>query len=163
MNITPDISTKYCLLTRISEDYISELKEVFDDAETRRFLPELYELLDSPFGLQKFVSSFDFYAQNDEGYLWGIMRNDDLVGFVAIMDITDIPLLFYAMHPSYRSCGYMKDALSCVFDYLSNHKAIRAISTEVYMDNNLSITLLLQLGFCICKRDDKKVYMSKIL
>lgn len=150
------------MLTHMSEDELCVLKEIFDDAETKRFLSEIYELLDIPDGLQNFVATFDFYTQNDEGCLWGIKHIGVLVGFVSVMDLSDVPALFYATHSNHRSCGYMKDALNAVLDYLSS-KAIRTISTDVYKENSISITLLQQLGFCVCKEDDKKVYMSKAL
>lgn len=163
MNIFPEIITKCSVLTHMSEDELSVLKEIFDDAETKRFLSEIYELLDTPDGLQNFVATFDFYTQNDEGYLWGIKHSDESVGFVAVMDLSDAPVLFYAMHPNHRSKGYMKDALQSVLGYLSNQKAVRTISTDVYKENSISIALLQQLGFCVCKEDDKKAYMSKAL
>ena len=163
MNPFPEINARHSVLTRISEDALGLLKEIFDDADTRRFLPELYELLDSSNGIQKFVSIFDLYTQNDEGYLWGIKHYDELVAFVAVMDLSDIPVLFYATHPNHRSKGYMKDALCGVIDYLSYKRTIRTISTDVYKENSISIALLQQLGFCVCKEDDKKVYMSKVL
>lgn len=163
MNPFPEINARHSVLTRISEDALGLLKEIFDDADTRRFLPELYELLDSSNGIQKFVSTFDLYTQNDEGYLWGIKHYDELVAFVAVMDLLDIPVLFYATHPNHRSKGYMKDALCGVIDYLSYKRTIRTISTDVYKENSISIALLQQLGFCVCKEDDKKVYMSKVL
>ena len=79
MNITPNISTKYSLLTRISEDDMNILQEIFDDVETRRFIPELYELLNFPDGLRKFIATFVYYSQNDEGYLQGVKHGDELV------------------------------------------------------------------------------------
>lgn len=163
MNPFPEINTRYSVLTRISEDKLGILKELFDDADTRRFLPELYELLDSPDGLQNFIATFVYYSQNDEGYLWGIKHSDEFVGFIAVMDLSDDPVLFYATHPNHRFRGYMKDALQCVLGYLSNKKAVRTISTDVYKGNNISINILQQLGFCVCREDDKKVYMSKVL
>lgn len=163
MNLFPEIMTKHSALTRISENALGLLKDIFDDAETRRFLPELYELIDSPDGLQNFVTTFDNYTQNGEGYLWGIKHSDEFVGFVAVMDLSDAPVLFYAMHPNHRSKGYMKDALCGAIDYLSYKRAIRTISTDVYKENSISTNLLQQLGFCVCKEDDKKVYMSKAL
>ena len=163
MNPFPEINARHSVLTRISEDALGILKEIFEDAETKRFLPELYEILDTPDGHHRFTSTFDLYAQNDEGYLWGIKHNSEIVGFVAVMDISSDTTLFYAMHPNYRSCGYMKDALENVLDYLSNHKVVRTISTDIYKNNSISINLLQQLGFCVCREDDKKVYMSKTL
>ena len=163
MNPFPEINARHSVLTRISEDALGLLKEIFDDADTRRFLPELYELLDSSDGLQNFVTTFDYYTQNDEGYLWGIKHSDEFVGFIAVMDLSDDPALFYATHPNHRSRGYMKDALQSALGYLSNQKAVRTISTDVYTGNNISINILQQLGFCVCREDDKKVYMSKVL
>lgn len=163
MNPFPEINTRHSALARISESELDILKEIFDDVETRRFLSELYELLDSSNGIQKFVSTFDLYTQNDEGYLWGVKQSGELVGFVAVMDLSDIPALFYATHPNHRSCGYMKDALQSVLGYLSNQKVVRTISTDVYKENNISTNILQQLGFCVCREDDKKVYMSKVL
>lgn len=163
MNPFPEINTRYSVLTRISEDKLGILKELFDDADTRRFLPELYELLDSPDGLQNFIATFVYYSQNDEGYLWEIKHSAEFVGFIAVMDLSDDPALFYATHPNHRFRGYMKDALQSVLGYLSNQKAVRTISTDVYKGNNISINILQQLGFCVCREDDKKVYMSKVL
>lgn len=163
MNPFPEINARHSAFARISESELDILKEIFDDADTRRFLPELYELLDSFDGLQNFVTTFDYYTLNDEGYLWGVKQSGKLVGFVAVMDLSDIPALFYATHPNHRSRGYMKDALQSVLGYLSNQKAVRTISTDVYKENNISINILQQLGFCVCREDDKKVYMSKVL
>lgn len=162
MNSFPEINTRHSVLARISDDELDILKEIFDDADTRRFLPELYELIDSPDGLRNFVTTFDNYTQNDEGYLWGVKHSDEFVGFIAVMDLSDAPALFYATHPNHRSKGYMKEALCAILEYLSS-KAIRTISTDVYKENNISINILQQLGFCVCKEDDKKAYMSKAL
>lgn len=162
MNFIPEIIIKRSVLTRISENDLSVLQEIFDDVKTKRFLPELYELINTPNGIFKFVSTFELYAQNGEGYLWGIKHRNELVGFVAVMDLLDAPALFYAMHPNHRLYGYMKDALQGVLDCLSS-KTIRTISTDVYKENSISTTILQQLGFCVCKEDDKKVYMSKTL
>lgn len=163
MNPFPEINSRHSALARISESELDILKEIFDDADTRRFLPELYELLDYPDGLQNFIATFVYYSQNDEGYLWGIKHRDEFVGFIAVMDLSDAPALFYATHPNHRSKGYMKDALCGVIDYLSSKRTIRTISTDVYKENSISIALLQQLGFCVCKEDDKKAYMSKAL
>ena len=83
MNPFPEINTRHSALARISESELDILKEIFDDADTRRFLPELYELLDYPDGLHNFIATFVYYSQNDEGYLWGIKHRDEFVGFIA--------------------------------------------------------------------------------
>ena len=163
MNPFPEINTRHSVLTRISEDELGILKEIFEDVETRRFLSELYGLLDSSNGIQKFVSTFDLYAQYDEGYLWGIKHCDELIAFVAVMDLSDIPVLFYATHPNHRSRGYMKDAIHAVIDYLGKSKQCHKVLTVVYKENSISIHILKQLGFRTYKEDDDKLYLSKAL
>ena len=163
MSITNVIRTKRSLLNSVSEEDMFVFREIFDDAETRRFLPELYELLNSSDGIQKFISTFELYAQNDEGYLWGIRYNYELVGFIAVMDISDDATLFYATHPNFRSSGCMKDAISAVMDYLRKSSICTHVSTSVCNDNSVSINILQQLGFVVCKEDDDKVYLSKVL
>ena len=59
MNPFPEINARHSVLTSISEDALGILKEIFEDVETRRFLSELYELLGSSNGIQKYVSTFD--------------------------------------------------------------------------------------------------------
>lgn len=163
MSSVHEIITRRCLLASISKDEAGMLGEIFDDVQTRRFLPELYEMLDSPDGLLNFVSAFECYAMNSKGYLWGIRLNDKLAGFVAVMDLADTPLLFYAMHPDFRSCGYMKEAICGVLDYLGNEKGIRTISTDVYKENCISAAILQQSGFCVSREDEQKVYMTRTM
>ena len=163
MNPFPEIKSRHSALARISESELDILKEIFDDADTRRFLPELYELLDYPDGLQNFIATFVYYSQNDEGYLWGIKHNGVLIGFVAVMDLSYVPAIFYAMHPAYRSQGFMKDAISAVLDYLEKYTQCHNVSTDVYKENSVSIHILKQLGYSVCKEDDDKVYMLKML
>ena len=42
MNPFPEINARHSVLTRISENALGILKEIFEDIETRRYLPELY-------------------------------------------------------------------------------------------------------------------------
>ena len=162
-NCIPEINAQRSLLNRIFDEDLPQLKEIFEDIETRRFLPEIYELLDSDDGFHVFVLIFDLYARNNGGYLWGIKYDDKLVGFVAIMDLLEIPTIFYAMHPSYRLCGLMKDALHSVINYLREYYDIKTIVTDVYKQNSISITILNKLGFGVYKEDEEKVYMFKML
>ena len=160
MSYTPEINTKHCLLVRISEDEIPVLKEIFDDIETRKFLPELYELLDFDDGTAKFASIFDLYAQNDEGFLWGIKHRGLLIGFVAIMDFSCSPTLFYAMHRNYRSQGYMKESIREIILYLHKTKKCSYIQTEVYETNISSISLLKSIGFVKTDKRNNKIYFK---
>ena len=43
----PEIRTEYSLLKHISNDSIPNLKGIFEDDNTRKYLPELYSLIDT--------------------------------------------------------------------------------------------------------------------
>jgi RimJ/RimL family protein N-acetyltransferase len=115
-------------------------------------------------GILYFISTFDTYTKKGEGYLWGIYcNNDNLLGFVAVMDLSNSPTLFYAMHPTCRLQGYMKGAIYSVIDYLRKSKLCHKVLTDVYKENNISLHILKQLGFSAYREDDDKVYLSKVL
>ena len=92
------------------------LCQIFYYDATNRYLRELNDLVSSEDGIKQFLYSFSCYVTRNEGFLWWINLNANLVGFIAMMDIPDKPTLFYAMHPAYRSQGIMKE---CILEAVS--------------------------------------------
>lgn len=117
MKFVPVLHTHRCTLSAVTWNDFPVLREILDDSETQRFLPELCEEIQTEESLQQLVVSFDNYLLRDEGILWGIETEGALAGFVAIMDISYDSILFYAMHPNYRNQGYAKEAVSEVVRY----------------------------------------------
>jgi len=103
--IPPILYTNRCRLDRITLHDVDMLRDIVENSQFRLFLPELYELVQKFDGMYKFLSSFDTYAQNGDGFLWGIWKQSYLIGFVAIMDMSYDPTIFYAVHPEYRNKG----------------------------------------------------------
>ena len=96
--------------------------------------------------MHKFLSSFDAYAQNGDGFLWGIWKQSYLIGFVAIMDLSYDPTIFYAIHPEYRNKGYAKEVVAeVVVHYRTISKS--PLHTEVYPFNLASLAVLTFCGF----------------
>ena len=96
--VPPILYTKRCRLDRITLHDVDMLRDIVEDVQFRLYLPELYELMHNFDGMHRFLNSFDTYAQNGDGFLWGILKQSYLIGFVAIMDISYEPTIFYAMH-----------------------------------------------------------------
>lgn len=163
MSVQREMKAGRCMLSRMGKDDVGVLKEIFANAETRRYLPELYTLIVADDGIAGFIYAFESLAEKDEGCLWGIRCDDCLVGFVAIMDLSFEPSLFYAMHPDSRQRGYMKEAIAAVVGYLRRERLWRSVSTEVYKENVISVNILQQMGFVACREDGDKVYLSKML
>ena len=162
MKEVPVQPTARCILTAVTQVDIPMLREILDDADTKRFLPELCEEFQTKESLQQFIISFDNYLAHDEGILWGIRLhlNPTLIGFIAIMDMPDNPTLFYAMHPLSRSCGYMKESLAAVIQNKQASGTCQTLQTEVYNNNVISTKLLIGLGCRIHKRDKRKIYYN---
>lgn len=159
MSAFPEIRTVRCILKCISNDNIPVLKAIFEDDETQKYLPELYPLIDESYGVINLILAFDSYSESGDGYLWGIHNEDKLLGFVAVVDLSCKPALFYAMHPNYRSQGYMKESLASLIDFLRDARSCQIITTEVYRTNEVSLYILRSLGFDASCIDDDKIQM----
>ena len=160
MKSVPSLHTDRCTLSAVTQSDIPVLRQILDDTETQRFLPELCEEFQTLESLQKFVTSFDKYLAQDEGVLWGIYKDGTLIGFIAIMDIMTNPTLFYAMHPHYRNQGYAKEAVSDVLKHFKvKHKNLN-LHTEVYNDNHASIFILQSSGFIVFSKKHEKTMLT---
>lgn len=160
MNKFPYLHTKRCILRGISQDGITTLREIIEDEQFKRFLPELYDTVKTEEELLQLMRHFDTYVQNEDGALWGIETQDMLIGFVAIMDISYDPILFYAMHPHYRNQGYAKEAVAEVVRYFKEKHHNLDLHTEVYNDNHASISILQSCGFNISGKEHKKTMLT---
>lgn len=160
MNILPVLHTDRCILSAITNEEIPALRQIMDDQVTQHFLPELCEIVKTGAGLQQFLALFDVYLNDGTGYLWGIRKYcDELIGFIAIMDIPVAPILFFAAHPSHRQCGYIKEALKEVMQNIDSEHWFQSLQTEVYEDNVASLSLLHEIGFTIARRVKDKIYL----
>lgn len=147
MKSVPILKSKRCILREIRNDDFIAIQELMNDDEFQRFLPELYELTNTEDGICQFLKSFSVYLEQDEGILWGISLNSNIVGFVAIMDMTDNPTLFYTIHSLHRNNGYMTECISSIISFLMKHKFCDYIQTEVYDENVASLNVLFKNGF----------------
>ena len=156
-----EIITERCVLTHITCDEIKALRDIFNDPVTREFLPEIYPLVDSHNGISQFIKTFEHYFNCEDGILLGVRFNGDIIGFVAIIDMQQMPSLFYAMHPNYRQCGYMFEALDGVMCYLRNGGYCSRISTEIYKNNTTSLKLLGKLSFQLGHENLEKYWLHR--
>lgn len=160
MNSFPTLQTKRCILRPISQNEISTLREMIEDELVQRFLPELYDAFKTEVGLLQLIRHFDAYVQSDDGALWGVETEGVLAGFVAIMDISYDPILFYAMHPNSRNQGYAKEAVSEVIKYFKEKHPKLKLHTEVYNDNYSSLTILQYCGFMFLGKEKEKFILT---
>lgn len=160
MNTFPEITTQRCVLRQITNEDIPALRQIIDDKQFMRFLPELYETLKTNDGLKRFFHIFDIYVRNDDGVLWGLSVSGTLIGFIAIMDVSYDPILFYAVHPQYRNQGFAKEGVEEIVKYYKTYFIGAGLHTEVYEENMASIRILEACGFRDIGRKGKKILLS---
>lgn len=160
MSTFPTLHTKRCILREITRDEIPTLREIIEDELFQRFLPEMYDTVKTEDGLLQLTRHFDTYVLNDDGALWGIETEGALTGFIAIMDISYDPILFYAIHPNYRNQGYAKETASEVVRYFKEKHPNLYLHTEVYRDNQASIAILQSCGFNVSGKENEKIKLT---
>lgn len=146
-------------MNHITEYDIPVMRQVFDDKLTKKYLPELKSLVRTNKGIQKMLTSFDTLMCQNDGIIWGVRLGGEVIGFVAIIDLSCNPTIIYAMHPSYRSKGYMKECVAESVRFLLDNNLCNYVQTEVHNDNIASIQLLQSIGFKLLKQDDKKTFL----
>ena len=157
----PELQTQRCVLNRITDNDIPVMRQIFDDEMTRKYLPELMDIVSSGMGINQMLSSFDTYLALDEGMIWAIRLDKVMIGFVAVMDLSTNPTIFYATHPNHRSQGYTKECVDAVLQYIFGHYSCQYMLSEVYKENTISMQVLSSVGFRITKKDRRKYYMRK--
>lgn len=147
-----------CSLTVVTQSDIPVLHQILEDSETKRFLPELCNEFQISDSLQHSLNHSTNTYLKTKAFCGGIRINDTLIGFIALMDITTNPTLFYAIHPSYRNNGYMKECIIATIRFVNEAKLCQIIQSEVYCDNVISARLLTNLNFKIYKQSGNKDY-----
>lgn len=163
MKTVPELTTSRCVLRQIAIEDFPLLSQTMQDEQSQLYLPELYDIVKTEEGLLQCVSSFKEYLHQDEGILWGIYAKENFIGFIALMDISVAPSVFYALHPLNRKDGYMKECLKEVISFLFNNGLCSYLQTEVYENNAASLNILHANGFYVMKYEDGKFYLQKVL
>lgn len=159
MKELPVLHTPRCVMSRITAEDILVLRQIFDDELTQKYLSELQSLVDTNESIKRIMASFDTLLEQDEGMIWGIRLGEKLIGFVAFIDLSCKPTIFYATHPSHRSKGYMKECVSKSVRYVLDRGLCSYIQTEVHNDNTFSLCLLDNIGFKYIMQDNIKTQL----
>lgn len=158
----PVLYTERCELSEIRNADISILQEIIADEETQRFLPELCSIMRTDADIRQVLSTFQLYLQQGEGILWGIRLGNTIIGFIALMELTTTPSIFYAMHPRYRRNGYMDECLKETFVYAKNILGCSTITTLVDKRNRISLNLLKRHEMTIVKVERNNFILQKM-
>lgn len=150
----PTLQSEHCTLNELEENDIAALRIIFSDADTQRYLPDLCDIAKTNDGIRQILKSFRAYLSKNEGILWGIRMHDILVGFVATMDLSTNPTIFFAMHSKYRNHGYMQESVRLVTQYLCDAKLTHELHTEVDINNFASQKVLERCGYSLVNKNN---------
>lgn len=156
---TPFLSTSHCQIHAIEDKDLIAFKFLFEDEQTQRFLPDLYQTVKDDRQLWQFVTDYRYYSFKGKGFLWGIYHKYQFIGFVAVMDLDFVPQISYAMHPMYRNRGFMQESVSMITHYLCTSQHCLQLQATVDTENSASQKVLEQCGYCWGKcRNDKVIF-----
>lgn len=160
----PTLQSDYCTLNEIGENDIAAMRTIFSDADTQRYLPDLCDIAQTNEGIKQILKSFRTYLSKNEGILWGIRKHDTLIGFVATMDLSTNPTIFFAMHPKYRNQGYMQESVRLATQYICDTKLTNELHTEVDVNNIASRKVLERCGYSTYDvvNNNSETYMYQI-
>ncbi len=155
----PFLKSPRCVLDHMSEGDIPVLRLIFDDESTCKYLSELRSLVRTDEGIIRMLASFDALQMQNEGMIWGVRLNGNLIAFVAFIDLSYNPTIIYAMHPAYRCKGYMKECVALSVRFVLDLGLCSYVQTEVHNDNTFSLHLLASIGFKVIMQDDIKTHL----
>lgn len=161
MTELPVLKSPRCSLNGLTGNDIPAMRQIFDDELTRKYLSELCSLVETDEGIKQMLSSFNILMKQNEGLIWGVRHNGNLIAFVAFMDLSCNPTVIYAMHPAQRSKGYMKECVAQSVQYILDSGMCSYMQTEVHNDNVASVRLLQSIGFDVVSKDKLKTYLQK--
>ena len=161
MTELPVLKSSRCMLNCITGNDIPVMRQIFDDEQTRKYLSELWTLVETDEGIEQMLSSFNILMKQNEGFIWGVRHNGNLIAFVAFMDLSFNPTVIYAMHPAYRFKGYMKECVALSVQYVLDSGMCSYMQSEVNNDNVVSVRLLQSIGFEVVSKDELKTYLQK--
>lgn len=160
MTTAPILCTQRCVLEGVTDDDLFVLQQFTDDDLFVRFIPELYDVFISEQSILQFKRNFEVYSQNDDGALWGINVDSVLIGFIAIIDLSFDPVLFYAILPQYRSQGYAKEGVAKVVSYIKKLYPDVRLHSEVFLGNATSLSILKSCGFREVSKAENKIMLE---
>lgn len=145
---TPVLGTERLTLRPFDRADVSELHELFTDADVRRHL--LDDMIVSRAWLEEEVASSQARFGDNSCGLWTLREHGDerIVGFVGFRPFFGPPelQLLYGLLPSYWGRGYATEAAAAAIDYAFGVLGLEEVRAASDAPNSASIELLLRLG-----------------
>lgn len=150
------------LLTPVQDSDVPQMTEIFKDEKTKRYLPELTEVICEEDDVRFFLNNITTLQTSGGAVLWGIRQDSVLIGFIGIIGIPDYPSLFYAMRPNYRGKGIMTKCVAEAVEWFHTFHPTLPLHTEVYKGNIPSIHLLQKNKFIQFNEDEQKIFLKVV-
>lgn len=132
----PILKIGRCELVEIDDKYASSLLYLLGDKRVSNCL-EGIDTFNSLEDANSFISLFQEGFEYGDAILWGIKKpcESSVIGIIGVCDLKAIPILFYALLPSYWGKGIMTECVSVVTDYLHEVLKKNSIKTSVLAYN----------------------------
>lgn len=130
---TPVLHTPRCMITIMTEKDAEWLNSLLNDEDVYHYIEGIRLFAKSVENTTEYIKCMLDAYDHGRGFLWKIMRHENPIGLVNVMDYDENPSLCYALNKSYRGRELMYEALVSILSFLSG------IENKVYrcdIDNN---------------------------
>ena len=146
--VAPVITTQRLTLRPFAHDDLSELHELFTDADVRRHLLD-DTVVSREWVEDEIASSRGRFAESGGG-LWALhgLDRDGIVGFVGFRPFFDPPelQLLYGLLPSHWGRGLATEAAAAALDYAFGVLGLEEVRAATDAANTASVAVLQRLG-----------------
>lgn len=132
----PILKIDRCEFIEIDDKYAPSLLQLLGDKRVSDYL-EGVDTFNSLEDANSFISLFQQAFEYGDAILWGIKdsRESSIIGIIGVCDLKAVPILFYALLPSYWGKGIMTECVLAVTDYLHKILNKNSIKTSVLACN----------------------------
>ena len=156
------INSARCKLRAIVTNDAFRLYDILQDVEVKKYLSEFYEITSTQTELEEVLKSYKILSSRKEAYLWGILFDEILIGFISVIDIPMKPTIFYALHSDFRKKVLMSECISVLLTHFRDSTALQSLFSEVDEENIASACILKSCGFeVVGKIQNKNIFELK--
>ncbi|MRX73919.1 GNAT family N-acetyltransferase [Bacillus lacus] len=146
----PDLTTERLRLRDIGAADANDIYRVFSDKRVTRYYGQ--EPFHDQQQAEKLVQQFQLLLEEERGIRWGIERREDnqflgTIGFHAYNKTHRRAEIGYELCAESWGNGYMSEAAGTVISYGYEKLLLNRISAVVFLQNQVSASLLKKLGF----------------
>ena len=147
------METERLVITELAENMAAEIQRQSQDEATKRFVPD--EVFETPEAAKKTVLELiDAYQSPDGPYVYAVMRERMLIGYVQLCRIDAGWEVGYHIGEAHRGHGYASESVGAFLPVIMARLGLQDVWGVVDERNVVSCRVLEKCGFTMAERGE---------